>query len=321
MSFSNSARPADPTPEIVVSVAGAGEKKKSPAKYPFWFGGSASSMAACVTHPLDLANWLPVAVKVRLQTRSGDMPKTMSRTFVHIIKSDGISGLYSGLSASLLRQMTYSTIRFGIYEDLKARATHDGKQPGLPMLIALSTVSGLIGGVCGNAADVVNVRMQHDATLAAAHRRNYRHGVHGIYHMAKHEGFASWFRGVWPNSVRAAFMTSAQLASYDSIKRLLITHTRMGDDMATHFTASFLAGVVAATVTSPVDVVKTRVMSGHTGHGVMSVLKDLYKADGLGWMFRGWTPSFLRLGPQTISTFLFLEMHRNLYRKYVDVPV
>lgn len=22
--------------------------------YPFWFGGSASSLAACVTHPLDL---------------------------------------------------------------------------------------------------------------------------------------------------------------------------------------------------------------------------------------------------------------------------
>jgi dicarboxylate transporter 10 len=23
-------------------------------KYPFWFGGSASCFAACVTHPLDL---------------------------------------------------------------------------------------------------------------------------------------------------------------------------------------------------------------------------------------------------------------------------
>jgi solute carrier family 25 (mitochondrial dicarboxylate transporter), member 10 len=23
-------------------------------KYPFWFGGSASALAACVTHPLDL---------------------------------------------------------------------------------------------------------------------------------------------------------------------------------------------------------------------------------------------------------------------------
>lgn len=24
-------------------------------RYPFWFGGSASCMAACVTHPLDLS--------------------------------------------------------------------------------------------------------------------------------------------------------------------------------------------------------------------------------------------------------------------------
>jgi dicarboxylate transporter 10 len=31
------------------------QQKKAPSiRYPFWFGGSASSMAACVTHPLDL---------------------------------------------------------------------------------------------------------------------------------------------------------------------------------------------------------------------------------------------------------------------------
>lgn len=30
-------------------------KSVAPAvHYPFWFGGSASGMAACVTHPLDL---------------------------------------------------------------------------------------------------------------------------------------------------------------------------------------------------------------------------------------------------------------------------
>lgn len=29
-------------------------QKKATIHYPFWFGGSASSMAACVTHPLDL---------------------------------------------------------------------------------------------------------------------------------------------------------------------------------------------------------------------------------------------------------------------------
>ena len=31
-------------------------KKQSKLRYPFWFGGSASCLAATVTHPLDLGN-------------------------------------------------------------------------------------------------------------------------------------------------------------------------------------------------------------------------------------------------------------------------
>jgi dicarboxylate transporter 10 len=42
------------------------EDKKTAIRYPFWFGGSASSMAACVTHPLDLGELrsplLPVSI-------------------------------------------------------------------------------------------------------------------------------------------------------------------------------------------------------------------------------------------------------------------
>jgi len=37
------------------------QPKSKPAvvHYPFWFGGSAASMAAVVTHPLDLSTWEP----------------------------------------------------------------------------------------------------------------------------------------------------------------------------------------------------------------------------------------------------------------------
>ncbi|KAL2160852.1 hypothetical protein VTH06DRAFT_1049 [Thermothelomyces fergusii] len=297
-----------------------GETDKSaatrPIHYPFWFGGSASSMAACVTHPLDL-------VKVRLQTRTGDMPKSMSGTFVHIVKHNGIRGLYSGLSASLLRQITYSTTRFGIYEELKSRfasrrtdpATGKAKPASLVTLIAMASASGFVGGVAGNAADVINVRMQHDAALPPARRRNYAHALDGLVRMVREEGAASLFRGVWPNSARAAAMTASQLASYDVFKRTLLRLTPMQDNLATHFTASFLAGVVAATVTSPIDVIKTRVMSSSGDHGVVRVLREVSAKEGMRWMFKGWVPSFLRLGPQTICTFLFLESHRKVYRK------
>lgn len=234
------------------------------------------------------------AVKVRLQTRKGNAPKSMSGTFVHIVKTDGPLGLYSGISASLLRQLTYSTVRFGIYEELKARA---GREPSFLSLLAMSLGSGFVGGLAGNFADVLNVRMQHDAALPPAERRNYKHAVDGMVRMAREEGPAGFFRGWLPNSSRAAVMTAGQLASYDLCKRLLLKYTPMGDTTATHFTASFLAGLAAATATSPIDVIKTRVMSSTNDQSIMRVIGTAYRADGLGWVFKGWVPSFLRLGP------------------------
>jgi dicarboxylate transporter 10 len=52
---------------------------------------------------------------------------------------------------------------------------------------------------------------------------------------------------------------------------------------------------------------------------LVTLLADVYKLEGVGWMFRGWVPSFIRLGPHTIATFLFLEQHKKLYRKFKGV--
>ena len=238
--------------------------------------------------------------------RTADAPKSMTGTFGHILRTNGPIGLYNGISASLLRQITYSTVRFGVYEELKARASTTSSssssstpsQPSLPVLITIAAASGFLGGISGNAADVLNVRMQHDAALPAAQRRNYAHALDGWIRMTREEGLRSWFRGWWPNSVRAAAMTASQLASYDVAKRMLVEQAGMrAEGLTTHFTASVMAGIVAATVTNPVDVVKTKVMNT-TGHaGVVGVVGELYRTDGVRWMFRGWVPSFLRLGP------------------------
>ena len=48
------------------------QSEKEHMRYPFWFGGSASCFAACVTHPLDLGTFLslchsPIALLMYLQ--------------------------------------------------------------------------------------------------------------------------------------------------------------------------------------------------------------------------------------------------------------
>lgn len=98
-----------PTPKLAV---------KRP--YPFWLGGVAASLAGGITHPLDLT-------KVRLQT-SGD--KGMLNSIRRTVGTAGVRGLFDGLTGTLLRQMTYSMMRFAFYDKAKA-ALHTGECAGL----------------------------------------------------------------------------------------------------------------------------------------------------------------------------------------------
>lgn len=158
--------------------------------------------------------------------------------------------------------------------------------------------------------------MQHDAALPKAERRNYKNAIDGMIRMTREEGAKSLWKGVWPNSMRAVLMTASQLASYDGFKRIILSHTSLEDNLTTHFTASLAAGFVATTICSPVDVIKTRIMSATESKSIVTLLRDTTRAEGLGWMFRGWVPSFIRLGPHTIATFIFLEQHKKIYRAF-----
>ncbi|KAH8708657.1 mitochondrial carrier domain-containing protein [Phaeosphaeriaceae sp. PMI808] len=289
--------------------------KVTPISYPFWFGGSASCCATFFTHPLDL-------IKVRLQTQAtGAARLNMLQMFGHVAKTDGVMALYRGvcLSAAQLRQATYSMTRFGVYETLKGRTTTPDQKPSFLTLVGMASISGLLGGVAGNPGDILNVRMQNDAALPKEQRRNYKHAIDGIFRMAREEGVGSLWKGVWPNSSRAVLMTVGQLATYDGFKQVLLEYTALKDGLSTHFTASFLAGFVATTICSPVDVIKTRVMSSQEHHNIIKLVTDITKAEGVRWMFKGWVPSFIRVGPHTILTFLFLEQHKKTYRQLKDL--
>nr|QFP92343.1 mitochondrial dicarboxylate transporter [Ogataea thermomethanolica (nom. inval.)]QGW56825.1 mitochondrial dicarboxylate transporter [Ogataea thermomethanolica (nom. inval.)] len=265
-------------------------------------------MFACLfTHPLDLA-------KVRLQTAKTPGDGLVSLAF-KIVKNEGILAAYAGLSASMLRQATYSTARFGVYEQLKEFIS--SKSQGTPSTIELlgaSMVAGAVGGLVGNPADVVNIRMQNDNSLPKAERRNYKHAIDGVYRISRTEGITALFRGLSPNLVRGVLMTASQVVSYDVAKHLLVDNLGMDPKTkTTHFSASLIAGLVATTVCSPADVLKTRIMnSSSTGDSAFAVLKTALSTEGPGFMFRGWTPAFIRLGPHTILTFIALEELRRL---------
>lgn len=269
-----------------------------------WYhGGVASAMAACCTHPLDL-------LKVHLQTQQvGKIG--LIQMGIKVVKGDGILGLYNGLSASILRQLTYSMSRFAIYETVKNNIQQPGQQMPFYQKVLLGGVSGAIGGIAGTPGDLINVRMQNDMKLPPEQRRNYKHAIDGIIQVCKHEGPLKLMNGATMASSRATLVTIGQLSCYDQFKQLLLMTPIFKDNIITHFSASFLAGAVATLITMPLDVMKTRLMNAPPGtyKGLLDCGRDIGKAGPMGF-FKGFLPAFVRLGPHTVLTFIFFEQLR-----------
>ncbi|KAF5367281.1 hypothetical protein D9615_010464 [Tricholomella constricta] len=275
--------------------------KKQP--YPFWLGGLAATIAASITHPLDLT-------KVRLQA-SGD--KRMIDSIKKTYRTAGPRGLFDGISGTWMRQMSYSMCRFWAYDESK-KLLGAGKDAPAWKLAVAGSMAGGIAGLIGNPGEIVMVRLQGDFAKPAEKRFNYKHCFDALFRMVREEGVSSLARGVGPNVFRAVLMNASQLASYDFFKSELLKTKYFEDNIFCHFTASFAAGTVATTVCSPADVLKSRIMnaSGPGSNSTLGVIKSSLKNEGAMFMFKGWVPAWTRLQPTTILIFLTLEQLKNL---------
>ncbi|KAI3699179.1 hypothetical protein L2E82_43276 [Cichorium intybus] len=289
-------------------------------------GGIASIIAGCSTHPLDL-------IKVRMQLQgenhsTGGLPRPPRvgpiAVGMQIVRQDGFPALFSGVSATMLRQCLYSTTRMGLYDMMKTKWT-DPNTGLIPLWqkIGAGLIAGGIGAAVGNPADVAMVRMQADGRVPAAERRNYKSAVDAISQMVKNEGIGSLWRGSSLTVNRAMLVTASQLASYDQFKETILDKGLMKDGLGTHVTASFGAGFVAAVVTNPVDVIKTRVMNMRVEAGkappyagAIDCAMKTIKAEGPMALYNGFIPTISRQGPFTIVLFVTLEQVRNLLKDF-----
>ncbi|KFY72011.1 hypothetical protein V499_07823 [Pseudogymnoascus sp. VKM F-103] len=210
----------------------------------------------------------------------------------------------------------YGSSRFAIYETVKSEYTQRTRQEApMSVMVSAAALAGFVGGVVGNPADLANVRMQSDSAIPLRARRNYKNVIDAFVRFGREEGWRGYTRGIWTNSSRASIISVCQLASYDAFKNLLIEREKFEDSLGMHFAASVFAGLVATTICSPVDVIKSRIMSLAGSASIFEVARGLWHTEGLRWMFKGWTPSFIRTGPHTIATFIFLEQHKKIYRQ------
>ncbi|XP_070834894.1 mitochondrial brown fat uncoupling protein 1 isoform X3 [Chaetodon auriga] len=285
-------KPSDVPPPLGVKMASA---------------GAAACIADIVTFPLDTA-------KVRLQIQGeakavgGIRYRGVFGTISTMVRTEGPRSLYNGLVAGLQRQLCFASIRIGLYDNVKNFYTGGKDNPGVLVRILAGCTTGAMAVSFAQPTDVVKVRFQAQTNLDGVARR-YSGTMQAYKHIFQNEGIRGLWKGTLPNITRNALVNCTELVTYDLIKEAILRHNLMSDNLPCHFVSAFGAGFVTTVIASPVDVVKTRYMNSPPGQykSAINCAWTMLTKEGPTAFYKGFVPSFLRLGSWNVVMFVSFE--------------
>jgi len=285
------------------------------AAKPFVTGSLSGSLATCCIQPIDM-------IKVRIQIGGAEGGSTSPvEVTKKLLREDGVSGLYRGLSAGLTRQVFYTGARLGLYDIFTEKAKVEGEKMPFWKTTACALTAGGIAAVVGNPADLSLIRMQTDTMLPEAERRNYRGVGHALTSIVRDEGAAGLFKGALPTATRAMALNFGMLGFNTLAKDALADVGVAKGSAAQVFGASAIAGFFAAFLSLPFDYVKTQVQKMKpdpvTGavpfKGPIDCAMQQVRQGGVMRLWTGFPTYYVRIAPHAMITLIAQDQVKKMW--------
>jgi len=232
-------------------------------------------------------------LKTRLQSKEG------------LLKSGGFRRLYAGIGSIAVGSAPGAALFFTAYESTRKYLLKSSDSR------ASQVVCDMVGASVGEIAacavrvpvEVIKQRAQVSANLSTA--QVFSKSV-------KEEGLLVLFRGYKITVFREVPFSFIQFPLWEMLKQQMAK--RNGSMEPTCFQSAlcgFIAGGVSAGLTTPLDVVKTRIMLASKNDNVSSgliipVMTDVVKKEGMSALFSGLLP---RVTWISVGGFIFLGMY------------
>mmetsp|Transcript_9204 Transcript_9204/g.22363 ORF Transcript_9204/g.22363 Transcript_9204/m.22363 type:complete len:291 (-) Transcript_9204:2033-2905(-) len=137
----------------------------------------------------------------------------------HIIKTEGIGGVYKGAIATAMKQGSNQGLRFMWFNEYKKRVTNDSEKPLTPLMGLFGGMSaGCFSTLGNNPFDVVKTRMQ--GTQAT----QYKNTIDCFMQVFRKEGVGAFYAGLIPRLGRVVPGQGIIFMSFESIQSSLETN-------------------------------------------------------------------------------------------------
>ncbi|KAJ5655685.1 hypothetical protein N7507_007635 [Penicillium longicatenatum] len=266
----------------------------------FALGSIAGAFGAFMVYPIDL-------VKTRLQnqrsTRPGERLYNNSIDCAKkVIRNEGFTGLYSGVIPQLIGVAPEKAIKLTVNDLVRGALTDkDTNRIWTPYEVLAGGTAGACQVVFTNPLEIVKIRLQVQGEVAKNVEGAPRRSALWI---VKNLGLMGLYKGASACLLRDVPFSAIYFPTYAHLK------TEMFGETATNklgviqlLTAGAIAGMPAAYLTTPCDVIKTRLQvearKGETKYtSLRHCATTVWKEEGLKAFFKGGPARIMRSSPQ-----------------------
>jgi solute carrier family 25 S-adenosylmethionine transporter 26 len=255
-------------------------------------GSSARGVAQTVLHPIDVA-------RTRLQAKGVALQFT-PQTFV------------KGITPQFLLAFPAGAMQFAAYEwckDIFAKAKMAGALP--------EVVSGALGALGASVVrvpqEVLKQRVQADI---------YPNALQGTITLLKADGPMGLYKGYFATISRDVPWNALSFMFFAQAKSLYKVAFGRASTNEENLLLGALSGMTAAVIMTPVDVVKTRLMTGGASGGIVATFSAVLKEEGAGTLMKGVVPRVMFLAPLAALTLSLYEgFAKQLVSQRTGIPV
>ncbi|KAF8527409.1 mitochondrial inner membrane protein [Hysterangium stoloniferum] len=299
--------PADTFARPAVSDAASFLQGFAHSAYNFVLGGFAGSFGATIVYPIDLGlmqNQRSTVVGQLLYENSMDCVKK-------VFRNEGLLGFYRGLGPQLVGVAPEKAIKLTVNDLVRGRAMDpETGRIALPWELIAGATAGGCQVVFTNPLEIVKIRLQIQGEVAKAE------GVvpRGAIHIVKQLGLVGLYRGASACLLRDIPFSAIYFTAYSHLKKDFFQEGYNDKKLSFLETlaAAGIAGMPASYLTTPADVVKTRLQvearKGQTSYkGLADAFVKIYREEGFKALYKGGMARVLRSSPQFGFTLVAYE--------------
>ncbi|KAH9778164.1 mitochondrial substrate carrier family protein [Citrus sinensis] len=309
----------------------------------FLWGGIAGGFGEGMMHPVD-------TVKTRIQSQailSGSQnQKSISQMVRSVWAADGLRGFYRGVTPGVTGSLATGATYFGFIESTKKWI--EESHPSLGGHWA-HFIAGAVGDTLGSfvyvPCEVMKQRMQVQGTIKSwgsilmkdnicvkSNLQMYGYYT-GIYQAGssiwREQGLRGLYAGYWSTLARDVPFAGLMVMFYEALKDLTeYGKQRWIPSLNSYVNISIeglvlggLAGGFSAYLTTPLDVIKTRMqVQGSTAryNGWSDAVRKIWMTEGMTGMFRGSIPRITWYIPASALTFMAVEFLRDHFNEKLE---